>query len=369
MNKILFLAPINGNGGIASWAANYRKQVNKDIQLISVGVSERRAKVTKSRNKIFSRVVDGFLDMIDTAKEVSYHLEYDKNIKIVHLTTSGNIGTFRDFLIAKIARRNKVRTILHCHYGCISSDYNRKNLMGKILRKTLYLYDQIWVLDNKSYCTLTADSKLKGKVLITPNFLDVPILESEIQGRSYKEVAFVGNLIPSKGIIELVRAVTSLDNETRLHIIGPGSDEVLDQIKAIAGDNLEKRILLYGRVPNKEAIALISKVDIIALPTYYQSEAFPISILEAMSQSKMVISCARAAIPDMLTGLDGNVCGLLVQERSDEAIKNAIEWCQSHIEAANSMSKAAYEKVYNTYRTDVVMELYKNNYSLLINHD
>ncbi|MDO4800538.1 MAG: glycosyltransferase [Prevotellaceae bacterium] len=367
MNKILFVAPTNGNGGIASWAANYRNRQNNDIQLISVGVSERRAMSTNASPSMSSRAWDGFLDMIETTKEVSSALKSNKDIKVVHLTTSGNIGTIRDYLIAKTAKKYGAKTILHCHYGCISADYNRKNFMAWILRKTLYLYDQIWVLDNKSRSTLIANPKLKGKVLITPNFLDVPNLNTDIEGRNYKEVAFVGNLIPSKGVIELVQAVASMDDGTRLHIVGPGSDEVVEKIKSIAGEKLGHQILLYGRVPNKDAVALISKVDIIALPTYYPSEAFPISILEAMSQGKMVISCDRAAIPDMLTDLDGNKCGLLVKERSSDDIKKAIEWCQSHKDKANSMCSAAYEKVYNAYRTDVVLELYNNNYSILIN--
>ena len=45
---------------------------------------------------------------------------------------------------------------------------------------------------------------------------------------------------------------------------------------------------------------MIKSMDIIALPTYYPSEAFPISILEAMSYGKMVmeifLSCIGADI-------------------------------------------------------------------------
>ena len=43
MKKILFVAPTQGNGGIASWAANYRKVCPEEYKLISVGVSKRRS--------------------------------------------------------------------------------------------------------------------------------------------------------------------------------------------------------------------------------------------------------------------------------------------------------------------------------------
>ena len=107
-------------------------------------------------------------------------------------------------------------------------------------------------------------------------------------------------------------------------------------------------------------------VDIVALPTYYPWEAFPISIIEAMSLTKMVISCPRAAIKDMLTDLEGNPCGMLVEPKSADAIAEAIEWCQSHKDKADVMCRKAYEKVRNCYSKEVVYDLYRSLYKKLI---
>jgi len=93
--------------------------------------------------------------------------------------------------------------------------------------------------------------------------------------------------------------------------------------------------------------------------------ASPISIIEAMSLTKMVISCDRAAIPDMLTALDGSRCGLLVEPKSSDAIKNAIEWCQSHKEEADEMCMKAYQKVVSCYSKEIVYDLYRNQYRTL----
>jgi len=103
----------------------------------------------------------------------------------------------------------------------------------------------------------------------------------------------------------------------------------------------------------------------IALPTYFPSEAFPISIIEAMSRGKMVISCPRAAIKDMLTAVDGTPCGILVREKSVDDIVDAIKWCQENTEEADKMCKKAYEKVYTCYRTEVIYKLYKSLYNKL----
>jgi hypothetical protein len=54
-------------------------------------------------------------------------------------------------------------------------------------------------------------------------------------------------------------------------------------VKSLAGDQIGKNVHIHGKLPNNEAVKFMHKVDIIDLPTYYFSEAIPISILEAMS--------------------------------------------------------------------------------------
>ena len=38
---------------------------------------------------------------------------------------------------------------MHCRYGCITEDIQSKGLVGKLLRKAMDEYDQIWVLDSR----------------------------------------------------------------------------------------------------------------------------------------------------------------------------------------------------------------------------
>lgn len=368
MTKVLFVAPTSGNGGITSWAANYMANMTADYELIPVSMSKRRSTITTDHENPVRRIVHGLLDMLDTALEVNKVLKHNPDIKLMHVTTSGSLGSVRDLLIGYIAKKRQVKSIMHCHYGCISEDYLRSNIMGKILRMSISLYNQIWVLDSKSEMTLNNVAGLNNRIFKTPNFIEVPET-CTLFPKEYKNVAFVGNLAPTKGLYELIRAVNSLDNGTVLHIIGPGTPDVNNVIKSIAKDNLGGKVVLYGKLPNKEAIEIINKMDIIALPTYYQWEAFPISILEAMSRGKMVISCPRAAIPDMLKADDNSFCGLLVKEKDEDEIRDAIIWCQTHKSEADIMCEKAYHKVYNSYRTDVVMKVYTNNYHLLLNHD
>ena len=363
MKNVLLVAPIEGNGGIQSWTRKYVKTFkDKDFRLIHVGVSKNRS-LSKKQSKL-SRTIDGLKDLFDVRKAVINAISKSE-FSFMHTTTSGSLGTLRDFVLNRICHKHGIKTIMHCRYGCIPEDFNSKGFWGWLLRKTMREFDNVWVLDTRSEKALNEDTKMRGKVFLTPNSIEVPE-KCDFTPKEYKRIAFVGNLIPTKGLYELVNAVVKYEGSIELLIVGPGKDDIVKNVEHIAGDKLNKEIKILGKLPNDEAVDLIKTVDIIALPTYYPSEAFPISILEAMSRGKLVISCPRAAISDMLTALDGSRCGVLVREKSSDDIVDAIRWCQENRTEADLLCKKAYEKVYTSYRMEVIYDLYRSLYRNLL---
>lgn len=361
--KILGLFPLTGNGGIASWTKKFTKSFpDEEHQFTFVNVSPFVPRVGGLRETFLFRTISGFSTMFRILRELNDVLKKDR-FDILHTTTSGNIGSLRDYRVAKLCKKYGVKSIMHCRYGCITEDIHSNGLVGKLLRKSMNEFDQIWVLDSRSYKTLKGIDYLKDKVYLTPNSIDVTE-RMDSTPKVYKRVAFIGNLYPTKGLYELVEACTRTN--VRLDIIGPGSDEVVANVKKMAGDKLDKSIFIHGRLQNTEALMFMHDVDIVALPTYYPWEAFPISIIEAMSLTKMVISCPRAAVKDMLTDLNGRPCGILVPPKSADAIVDAINWCQSHPRESDMMCQKAYEKVNTCYRKEVVYDLYRALYAKLV---
>lgn len=360
MVNILGLFPLSGNGGIASWTKKFLATFpNEEFKIYPVSSSP---PPRTGQEGIIKRTLSGLKALKRILGEVEYVMK-THNIDILHTTTSGSIGSFRDICVARLCKKFGIKSIMHCRYGCITEDYNSKGIVGLLLRKSMSLYDQIWVLDSRSYNTLKNIPSLAQKVYLTPNSIEVnePINPSP---KDYKRIAFIGNLIPTKGLYELVEACTR--TEVQLDVIGPGAEDVVKKIIQLAGDKLNKNIYIHGKLPNPEAVKFMHEVDIVALPTYYPWEAFPISIIEAMSLTKMVISCPRAAVKDMLTDLEGKPCGMLVEPKSVDAIIDAINWCQKHKTESDTMCCKAYEKVYTCYRKEVVYDLYRTHYRDLL---
>lgn len=356
MKKIVGLFPLKVNGGITSWAQTLLTSFPNDnytFEVINNAPKERNGNVN-----FFKRIYTG-LSVLPGIRRNLKRVLIDENVVLVHAATSGSLGTLRDYFVGKICNRSKIPAIIHCHYGCITEDLKKNFIFSKFLLKTLSLYDQIWVLDHKSFETLTSIPYLKSKIKLTPNPIAIKH-ELDLKPKNYTRVGFIGNLIPTKGIYEVVSACCKCN--VRLDIVGPGTDDVVENIKTIAGEKLNNTIFIHGRLPNEKALKLMTEIDILCLPTYYQFEAFPISILEAMSLSKVVISCPRAAIPDMLTDINGQRCGILVEPQSSQSLAKAIKWCQDNPKEADEICRRAFEKVSNNYSTNTVFNTYKNLY-------
>lgn len=346
-----------------SWAKNLLKDFSdEEFKLLPVSI------VASSKNLQAGAAVrlwTGISDIIAIFKSLN-KAKSENEFKVLHATTSGSLGMVRDLLVAKWCKKNNVKAILHCHYGRIPQVINNGGWRKSLLLNSIAKYSQIWVLDKKTKSVLSAFPELKDKVHITPNSYPVEA-NKEIKPKTFKKYVFMANLFPTKGFFELIEAFKKVEfQDTELHILGSGPDVIVEKLKNACGNLLGNRIIYHGKLPNDEAVELLSEMDSLVLPTYYPEEAFPISILEAMSNGKLVISTPRAAIPDMLTATDGSRCGIIVDEQNVEQLTEAINWAYTHNAEADELCKKAYEKVYNSYRTEVVYELYRSFYRELI---
>lgn len=359
--NVILLTPITGNGGIASWSRKYLKQFKSEwFNLIPVNRAAPQS--AAFHNSKFERIVVGIRELF-VVLALLRKTTSSSEVAVIHATTSGSLGTIRDFLVTFRRYKARSKTILQARYGCIPEDINRV-FYGRFLLWTMSRYDELWVLDSRTEKCLKSYKRLNSKVYLVPNCINVnPSLN--IGSKQYRHYAFIANLIPEKGLFELVSAFLMRTDDAILSIVGKGNSEVEHQLKEMIKTKDNENIFLMGQMTNEKAVEFMNGVDAVILPTYMPQEAFPISILEAMSLGKLVITTKRAALADMLTLGDGTPCGIFVGERSVEDISEAIDYCRKHPAEADELCKKAYKKVCGAYSTKTVYRLYENHYARL----
>ena len=95
------------------------------------------------------------------------------------------------------------------------------------------------------------------------------------------------------------------------------------------------RITYFGKIFDKEKVKLLQRSDIFVLPSYYKSEAFPISIIEAMACENAIITTNYKYLPEVV----GRENGVLVNPKSVDSLVKGIEFFLNNIEELRKVQK------------------------------
>lgn len=121
-------------------------------------------------------------------------------------------------------------------------------------------------------------------------------------------LVYLGYIYKEKGIFDLLDVIASNRDRWLGHLtltIGGqwNEDRVLNFIK---DNDLGGIVKFVGWVSGDDKATILSKTDILILPSYY--EGLPISILEAMSYAMPVITTPVGGIPEVVTdGVEGTL--------------------------------------------------------------
>ena len=151
-----------------------------------------------------------------------------------------------------------------------------------------------------------------------------------------KQLIFVGNLKPDKGVFELLEAFALLHTDTpeySLHYYGSGTAAVQLQ-ERIQQLNLEGKVTLHGSVAHDRLPELFNRARLLLLPSYH--EGVPNVLLEAMASGVPSVATQVGGIPEILEPQ----CGVLIEQVADiqatyNALKQALQqqWQQQTIRA------------------------------------
>ena len=271
-------------------------------------------------------------------------------------------GFFRDFIMIWFAWIKGHKIICHVKGGDYDKFYAAQpSYLQYLIRQTLLRVDAILVLGERLRSMYSFETRLKDKVNVVPNGLPLREYQKPISKTLPNSInkpiriLYLSNLVESKGYLDVLEAVRILVEEYAIRIecnfCGAFLANSADDVKVKSPEHgralfenfvkehkLSENIVYKGVVFGKEKIKLLKNSHFFILPTNYNTEGQPVSIIEAMAYGNVVVSTNYRAIPDMV--IDKKT-GYLVNYGSSDQIAQVIADTVANPRKYYEMSQAA----------------------------
>ncbi|PRY88386.1 glycosyltransferase family 4 protein [Mongoliibacter ruber] len=253
----------------------------------------------------------------------------------ITLTASG-VGFYKDSLIALMAKVLGVKTIYHFHNKGVKSCQHKG--FDNLLYRLVFNKSKVILLSELLYDDVIKYVK-KDQLHVCHNGIpdyNLSASPKSIADSPKVKILFISNLIRSKGIIDLLQALSMLKEASyELTIVGAEADISSQELtRNIEDFGIQDKVKYLGKRYGEEKFELLSQADLFVFPTYYHNECFPLSILEAMCFGLPVISTFEGAVPDLV--LDGKN-GFIVSQRDIPQLAAAIKQLISDKELRQEM--------------------------------
>jgi glycosyltransferase involved in cell wall biosynthesis len=155
-------------------------------------------------------------------------------------------------------------------------------------------------------------------------------------------LVFVGDLIPEKGVQDLLEAQQTLLQrglEVDLCLLGEG--ELREQARSVSGAGsvpVHGQVLCPGRVSQAELASWYRAADLFVLPSH--AEGSPVTVMEALASGLPVVASRVGGIPDLV---DDPLTGWLVPPRDPRVLSNTLEGLLRNPESIEAARKRLVE--------------------------
>lgn len=368
--KVLLVSPLPPTvGGISIFAGNlidHLKSNSNGMNLILCNAVDKHRSVV-SESTLF-RIISGIKNSIRIYFEVR-KIILNERPQLIHIASSASLALLRDNMILNIANRYNIPVVTHWHFGRIPALANKRNWEWKLLTRVIHKSARTIVIDGKSHKALLVAGFSNVQYVPNPigrDFEEKAIMLNEnTHQRAKDRIVFVGHIIKSKGVYELVQACAELDIVKELWLVGPYEKITEKELLLLA----KKRdngawLKLTGTLSRSNVMELMQNSSVIILPSY--TEGFPNVVLEAMSMGCAVIATDVGAIPEMLAVDTTSPCGICVSVQNSKELKKAISDLMENSSLTRTLGCNGIKRILNNYTLDRVVRNYRQIWEGLV---
>lgn len=342
--------PIDGQSMAFQMLVDGLHAAGESVEVVDIGrPAERFARSPAGRVLDYSRAIVHFIG----------GLWRNPSARVYLTIAQSRAGFLRDCVFVCLARLSGRSIVVHVHGGNYRGFYEAQTpALRWLVRRVLRSTERILVLAESLRSMFDFDPSLASRVRVVPNGLpgEVPVY-SPISPPAVGEplrLLFLSNLIESKGYLESIAAVAELDRRgvlADLELCGefrmnPSDDRrvtSLEQARALVEEvvrinGLESRVHLRGTVSGEVKRAQLARCHVLVLPTRYDNEGQPLSIIEAMAWGRPVVTTDYRGIPDLV---EDGVNGFLLSEPSSDELASRLFRLATEPGLLESMGSAA----------------------------
>lgn len=249
-------------GGISNWTLLLHKYLSAidDVEIFQLDTSPRWREIYDlSIPKII--IGGGFQLIRDLIRLITILIKNDTDI--IHLTTSGSLQLVQNWVFCYVANIFKIPVVYHIRFGRIPEMAKHNTLEWRVFVKVIRLTSMVISITSDT-CNTIKHCIPGIKTLYIPNPIDLDELPKPRNNDfDEKMVLFLGHVIPTKGIRELVQAWAEISpQDWKLIIAGPGKQEykqrLLDEYKL-------SNLSFIGELNHDDALQLMSKCSLVIL--------------------------------------------------------------------------------------------------------
>jgi len=297
--------------------AAYRENGPFDITRVNLAPQDFRNRNYANYNKdelqsVFKDAIAEFAPDV-----VHFHNIYPFSVKMVDTCALFNIPAvmtlhdywpvcFKNIMVdnnGRICKKNGIACI-GCKEGVFCDNDKLSILSRNFLFKSSLSNIQRFISPSKYLAQVFTGSGFDGrKFRVVNNGIDIGRFRSIRRHRGSKvRFAFVGSILPHKGVDNLLAAIANLKNRDKIsvYLVGKGDMDFIKYCRYIIKRfSLDNTVRLTGAVDNRDIHRIYRNIDALILPSLWP-ENCPVSIMEAMACRVPVLASNIGGIGELV---------------------------------------------------------------------
>jgi glycosyltransferase involved in cell wall biosynthesis len=296
-----------------------------------------------------------------------------KNYDVL-LLGSGLLG-FTGWIVKKITNK-PVISVTH------GLDLTYKNILYQKLWVGIFIpsLDKLVAVGNETIRAGVKHGIPKDKFVFIPNGVDTEKYIGNYQKSDLEKVIgektnnkfFIltsGRLVKRKGVAWFITNVMPKLNNNVIYVVSGKGPDLENIKKAIRENNLEKRVILLGYIPDKSRDTLFNTCDIFVQPNIKipdDMEGFGISVIEAASCKIPVIASRLEGLQDAIKHEKN---GFLIEANDAEGYAQKIGELLQNKDFCKSFGEQARKYVVENYSWEKIASRYLDEINKTLSHD